>query len=193
MRTEVHLESGSIALESDNNLRSRRSSVLSIATLVRRWLLVVLACAAIFLLSRDSASVQHSTRILRWILTLFQADTPARVAHLAGPFRKLAHITVYAVLAFTTFRAFALGQSQISSWRIVWRALAFCCFYAATDEFHQRFIPNRVPSVWDVGIDTCGAFVMLLLIHFAVSRRSDSTPPASDSLTLRSALAPSIE
>jgi len=38
--------------------------------------------------------------------------------------------------------------------------------YAASDEFHQLFVPSREASVLDVLIDTAGAVFALLLIWF---------------------------
>ena len=35
-------------------------------------------------------------------------------------------------------------------------ALSLVFLYAASDEFHQRFVPTRTPLVSDVFIDTCG-------------------------------------
>ena len=162
---------------------------------MRRWWPVALVCSAIFLLSRDSASSEHSTRVLGWILSWFHADTPARLARLTVPFRKAAHVSVYGLLAFTAFRAFGLGKNGWSKWSTVWRSLAFCSFYAATDEFHQRFIPHRIPSLRDVGIDTGGAFLALLLLHFVASRRRRPKPPgrAESSLKFPTALATNHE
>ena len=37
--------------------------------------------------------------------------------------------------------------------------------YAATDEFHQLFVPGRAGRVTDVLIDSAGAFLALLAIH----------------------------
>ena len=41
-------------------------------------------------------------------------------------------------------------------------------FYAASDEFHQIFIPDRTASFVDVLIDSSGVFVGILLIHFSI-------------------------
>jgi VanZ family protein len=41
---------------------------------------------------------------------------------------------------------------------IAWVA---CAIFAASDEFHQSFVPSRTASLNDVMIDICGAFVGL--------------------------------
>jgi len=45
--------------------------------------------------------------------------------------------------------------------------------FAASDEFHQSFIPSRTASVKDVMIDTCGAAIALALC-VKLRRRSRS-------------------
>jgi VanZ family protein len=52
-----------------------------------------------------------------------------------------------------------LGRTQ----KAPWLAWGFCVLYAATDEFHQSFVPGRSAQVKDVGIDALGALVGLLL------------------------------
>ena len=52
--------------------------------------------------------------------------------------------------------------------------IIFCMLYAATDEFHQLFVPGRGAQVRDVVIDTCGSLIgtaVFLLIMHAVNRR----------------------
>jgi len=48
-------------------------------------------------------------------------------------------------------------------WRPASLALLLVVLYAATDEFHQLFVPNRQASVIDVLIDSTGAFIGLLV------------------------------
>jgi VanZ family protein len=43
-------------------------------------------------------------------------------------------------------------------------ALWVAVFYAATDEFHQTFVPSREGCVRDVMIDSTGAIVGLLAL-----------------------------
>jgi VanZ family protein len=50
---------------------------------------------------------------------------------------------------------------------------SICLFVAATDEFHQRFVRSRGPSMRDIMIDSGGAIFGLLI--GAVSARKRST------------------
>ncbi len=68
----------------------------------------------------------------------------------------LAHAFVFAVLALLLARA--LGDRP----RAGLLAFLFTLLYAFSDEFHQAFVPGRVPDLWDLGCDGFGAGVALL-------------------------------
>ena len=82
-------------------------------------------------------------------------------------FRKSGHLTEYAVLAL--FCWYALRRTvrrdpRPWSWRLARLSVALCALYAATDEFHQSFVPTREARVHDVIIDTIGATAGMLLL-----------------------------
>jgi VanZ family protein len=52
---------------------------------------------------------------------------------------------------------------------IAWVA---CAIFAASDEFHQSFVPSRTASPTDVMIDTCGALAGLLTCLILARRKS---------------------
>jgi VanZ family protein len=73
--------------------------------------------------------------------------------------KKGGHFSVYAVLAISLWYAF---EWKFDVRWLVW-FLAFV--YAASDEFHQSFVPGRHPSVWDVVIfDSLGAVAALWMV-----------------------------
>lgn len=41
--------------------------------------------------------------------------------------------------------------------------------YAASDEFHQSFVPGRGPSIVDVGIDSLGVLTGILAVLIIIS------------------------
>src|SRR5207248_4179254 len=49
--------------------------------------------------------------------------------------------------------------------------LLLCAAYAATDEFHQAFVPSRTASLRDVMTDICGATLAVLLYWSIATRR----------------------
>lgn len=69
--------------------------------------------------------------------------------------RKLAHLAEYAVLGALLARALRRPQLVV--------AVALGGLYAVTDEVHQLFVEGRHGSPLDVGIDTLGALLGVLL------------------------------
>ena len=95
------------------------------------------------------------------------------------PIRKLAHMTEFGILAILIY--WALGayerinasvQDKIGNtkkwtdrnkrYAAAW-LLTVC--YAATDELHQRFVPDRSGNVFDVFVDGTGALLALLCLY----------------------------
>ena len=62
--------------------------------------------------------------------------------------RKLAHIVEYGLLWFLWWRALGYGSPL--------PAIAIALTYAATDELHQSFVPDRAGSPVDWAIDAAG-------------------------------------
>ena len=137
----------------------------------RAWLPAVLWMGFIFLMSAASGETSGEQSdllvdLLVWGYGLFSggaAPSAAALETLSFLVRKAAHMTEYAVLALA-FR-YALSKNGVS--RPGLKALLLSAAYACTDEFHQAFVPDRGPSVIDVGIDTCGAGLGLLALRIA--------------------------
>ena len=107
---------------------------------VRLWAPVVVWAALIFSLSSIPSL---STGLGLWDTIL----------------RKGAHTVEYAVLGVLLMRT-----------RIAWpAAVAFGIAYAASDEVHQRFVRGRHASPVDVGIDTIGLALGILVAARASS------------------------
>ncbi len=137
------------------------------------WLPVILWMFVIFSASGDRASWEHSSRILgpliHWLYPGLSEETASAVITFC---RKCAHVGEYAVLAWLFWRALRGSQSGEKTpwdWRFAGVALVLVILYAATDEFHQSFVPSRQASVVDVMIDSSGA-VFALIFLWAVGR-----------------------
>jgi VanZ family protein len=142
--------------------------VRPVATLLRYWLPVLVWMALIFSASADTQSSRHSSLffepLLRW---LFPTMPPEMVGALHHVFRKTCHLTEYAVLAWLFWRALrkpVKHDPRQWRWDEAGLALAVVFAYAASDEFHQIFVPNRTPLVSDVLIDSTGGLAGLLLL-----------------------------
>ena len=91
-----------------------------------------------------------------------ESDITSIVRKLDHPIRKMAHGTVYFVLALLIM--LALDTNTDNYWRNAGIAVLCCFIYAMTDEFHQTFIPGRSGEFKDCLIDTSGA-VMACCIY----------------------------
>ncbi len=83
---------------------------------------------------------------------------------------KAAHMSEYAVLAILF--GLTIREYKKEPWLLP--ALAATAAYAATDEFHQLFVPGRSGQLKDVLIDTAGGalgLVLLALILYLKRRR----------------------
>lgn len=69
--------------------------------------------------------------------------------------KKTAHFVEYAILATLVYRA--LINSKVDSKKAMWISVLASFLYAASDEYHQSFVPGRGPALRDVIIDTVGA------------------------------------
>lgn len=75
----------------------------------------------------------------------------------------LAHLTEYLVLAFLLVSA-ARATWPGSPLRVLATAAWLACVtYAFSDEFHQSFVPGRDSSLLDVGFDSLGAALGVLV------------------------------
>lgn len=78
--------------------------------------------------------------------------------------RKGAHFTVFFILILFFYLALSKTINQGIKRRLI-IALILTVSYAALDEIHQGFTPNRTPYIGDVVIDTVGATFGLLMIY----------------------------
>ena len=80
--------------------------------------------------------------------------------------RKLAHLSVYALLTLLWWRALAPYTG-----RALAAAAAISFLYAISDEYHQSFVEGRNGSPVDVAIDSAGIGLALLLTRSGWFRR----------------------
>jgi VanZ family protein len=134
---------------------------------LKPWLPVFLWMGVIFMASTGLGSSAHTSLIIepliRWLDPGISPEALER-AHLLV--RKGGHLSEYALLALLALRAARLSAPAghaPSFVRAAGIALLVSTAYAATDEFHQSFVPERTSSAWDVLIDATGALTALAL------------------------------
>ncbi len=78
--------------------------------------------------------------------------------------RKTAHFMEYAILASAIELHYWITKRK--GIRFILLSILFSFLYAATDEFHQLFVPGRSGECKDVMIDTVGAATGAFLFYF---------------------------
>lgn len=127
-------------------------------------ILTVLWMILIFSFSAKPAdeSSQMSLSVGRIIANIFipdfeewsdteQEEFVVRIDH---PVRKCAHASEYAVLGVLLVGT--IGNYGIKGRRLMGYTLVIGIAYAASDEFHQLFVPGRSCQITDVMIDSAG-------------------------------------
>jgi VanZ family protein len=134
------------------------------------WLPVTLWMGLIFVMSTDVGSATQTSRIIEPLVLWIKPNASQEQFELVHFLvRKLGHLSEYAVLALLLLRAIRRSQCSTShkwSWRAAGFALLVAAAYAATDEWHQSFIPGRTAALTDVLIDSSGALIGLALGFF---------------------------
>ncbi len=142
------------------------------------WIPAVLWMAVIFFLSAQdgSQSGQLSGSLTGMIYTFLVGDSdPEALAALEGTIRTLAHATAYFILALLL--SYALTRSVQVRWQWTGAVFLLSALYAATDEWHQAFVPGRACELKDFLVDMAGA--LAAIIFFVLISRVRNKPPVS--------------
>lgn len=100
----------------------------------------------------------------------FQATVTAYDSSSEIVLRKMAHFGEYAILAILVFRLFYAGYKFQARYAFWW-TFVLAAMYAASDEFHQTFVPGRTGKVIDAFYDTGSILFMAELLVVAVRRK----------------------
>lgn len=148
-------------------------------TLATAWVPAFFGLTVIFF---ESTAMMSGGNTSRWLLELChglwgQQDGPTfETSHLI--LRKLGHFSGYGILALLfrrgwyatapSFLAWSRGQLRLlAAGLAVWSTFGIACM----DEWHQKFLPGRVSSLYDVMIDTFGAILFNAILLFVIARR----------------------
>jgi len=136
------------------------------------WLPVLIWLGLIVIGSTDLMSAEHTSRIIGPVLRAFNPDISAEtIAQIQFVVRKTAHVMEYAILAALLWRALRAGvRWQTRMLRLFIAVWFVCAVFAASDEFHQSFVPSRTASPIDVMIDIFGALIGVVICVFVASR-----------------------
>jgi VanZ family protein len=112
-----------------------------------------------------------SARLLADALALLHVQVSSHIFDLLNfLFRKCGHFTEYGIFAIFLYRAVSDRPRRAWQPRIALTCILLAGLYSLTDEFHQRFVPGRGPSIVDCGYDTLGAALGMLILYLWRSR-----------------------
>ena len=147
-------------------------------TLFRITMLILLGLTfiSIFNFSNQDgkASSRLSKKVARKIVDVFpytknlSEKTKNKIVEKTQPIiRKGAHLSIYTLVGIFI-------MSFISTYKIHLKykfliSILVGLVYASSDEIHQSFIPGRTASIIDVGIDTAGVFLGIILVLIIIS------------------------
>ena len=138
-----------------------------VKTKSRLRLCVVLLCCNLAFIWGNSLMTADMSRafstfvkdILAWLLPATGSDESGEGHHLL---RKLAHFTEFTCLG--VLLSWLIRMLRSKQWEKLLLPLAMGALAACVDETIQVFVPGRGPGILDVGIDTLGVTVGILLI-----------------------------
>jgi VanZ family protein len=133
----------------------------------------VIWAALIFIFSTDAFSAGNTAGILESTLRYFfwaLSDDHIRLLH--AVIRKLGHFSEYFVLAVLVMRALRQEPGEKLHTRQLVFGLGLTALYAASDEFHQTFVPSRTASIADVVLDIFGGICGTLWFYRRAKAKS---------------------
>jgi VanZ family protein len=146
---------------------------MKLPAFVRYWMPAIVWMAIIFLGSTDMLSAEHTSRFLVPFLRWFDPQISfATLNAIQFGIRKLGHLTEYAILAMLLWRALRGTLASTRNLAIASLVFMVSALFAASDEFHQSFIPTRTSSAHDVMIDCLGALVAVSICALLALRRN---------------------
>jgi VanZ family protein len=131
-----------------------------------------IACSAIPMNTLRYKRLLRWAVVVAWMGLIFYLSAQPRLPRVLPPGLPqiqdvIGHFTVYAVLAVLLW--WALRGAGVRH-PLLW-ALIAAVLYSLTDEFHQGFVPNRHPDVFDLATDFVGAVIALMIAWWLSARR----------------------
>jgi VanZ family protein len=107
-----------------------------------------------------------------WMLLIFLFSAQSTLPHAADSLldlliKKGLHMLSYAILLLLWYRALSAKPRAFAPLVVAW---VLTVLYAASDEFHQTFVPGRSGRALDVIVDASGASLAVLSIWLARRR-----------------------
>lgn len=157
-----------------NRIKRKKVGIIWL-TITIIWMVVIFSFSARE--ADESAAMSHSVgkEIGRLVIPEFRSWSEDKQEQFAEkidfPVRKCAHASEYAVLGVLILgTAYSFSEDQKK--KTVLLSWGLATLYAATDEFHQLFVPGRAGRFTDVLIDSSGALVLSLIVMLVMHSRT---------------------
>jgi VanZ family protein len=122
---------------------------------------------AVALIMCESTETMNSENTSRWLYPIWSAifghvsaESWAEIHHLI---RKTGHFVGYGLVSLAFFWSWRMTL-RLNRRGTRWQLRRRAALLASADEFHQRFLPGRTSSIYDVGIDISGGATAQLLL-----------------------------
>jgi VanZ family protein len=126
--------------------------------------------------TRDTLlSIARWVPAIAWMAVIFSLSSVPG-SSVPGRFGSLAHFVEYAILG--ALLVLAIGP-RVKAAPLV--AIALSVAYAVSDEFHQAFVPGRVPDPADIAVDLAGATLGALVTWWLMKKAASRRPPSRSS------------
>ncbi len=120
-----------------------------------RWALVLFWMSVIYAFSDQPNSSEITEQVLGSLNVLI---------------RKCAHMFEYGILfLLTRWASISIRRPSVPA---NFFAFFICLLYAASDEWHQSFVPNRSAQLQDVGVDMVGVLIAALCSRYFLVLKS---------------------
>lgn len=111
-------------------------------------------------MSTSIGSAQNTALVIESVLRFFVPGISMQALDAAHDIiRKCAHVFEYFILGVLLFRAFRSNSRESRGWHWAFYSMIAVVIYAVSDEFHQAFVSDRNPAIFDVVVDSIGGLL----------------------------------
>ncbi|MBU2639596.1 MAG: VanZ family protein [Nanoarchaeota archaeon] len=99
------------------------------------------------------------------LIFYFSSDVVSGIAGIGGGFNYISylkHLIEYSILGVLFYRGFFNSKFKKKSFNL---SLILASLYGLSDEVHQYFVPGRICSSVDFGVDVVGVVIGILIIR----------------------------
>ena len=136
------------------------------------WMLVIFLYSSQPIIDSVKTSSKYAyfvcESILPWYDDLSFEEQAIHLQNTDHIIRKSAHFVEYAILGFLVSGIFITKRIRKEKMVVLILPWLFSALYAATDEYHQLYVPGRSGQIADVIIDSSGALVGVLLYWLCI-------------------------